>query len=66
MDLQNVLVNGQKSIIDFIIASDEMEEMVDSMIVDDKKEYSLFRITKNKKKLQLKLQKVIIVLFLLS
>ena len=25
-----------------------MEEMIDSMIVDDKKEYSLFRITKNK------------------
>ena len=43
------LSNRQKSIIDFIIASDEMEEMIDSMIVDDKKEYSLFRITKNKK-----------------
>ena len=25
-----------------------MEEMIDSMIIDDKKEYSLFTITKNK------------------
>ena len=28
-----------------------MEEMIDIMIVDDKKEYSLFRITKNKKRI---------------
>ena len=51
------LSNGQKSIIDFIIASDEMEEMIDSMIVDDKKEYSLFRITKNKKESTIKITK---------
>ena len=55
--MDKMVIKWTKSIIDFIIASDEMEEMIDSMIVDDKKEYSLLRITKNKKESTIKITK---------